>query len=143
MLLLEQLEKRGAVSESSLAVLLQWAEINYRTVLPADYIEFLRYSDGTVGHGPDIYVILDAAEEVPATTEGYGTAEFAPGLVVIGSDGFGNLIGIDVRQEAPDASRYLLTDSLALSWDDQELSGASYAGSLLELLQAMTQNNAK
>jgi hypothetical protein len=89
MTLIEQLEKRDGAAEGAIDTLLQWVAREYQAALPADYIAFLRYSNGTIGRGPDLHIILNKAEEVAATTEGYGRAEFAPALVIIGSDGYG------------------------------------------------------
>ena len=136
--LLEQLEKRDGAAEGAIDNLLQWGLEKHDRRLPSDYIEFLRESNGTIGKGPDLYIVLDKAEEVAATTEGYGTSESAPGLVIIGSDGLGNLIGIDCKASTS-AKRYLRADPLSIAREEQQSSGATFGATLLELLQAIAE----
>ena len=71
-----QLELRqGATREANAAL-----QESLGTALPSDFLDFLRRTDGGIGHGPDLFVILDRAAEVAATTAGYGAPEYAPGL---------------------------------------------------------------
>jgi hypothetical protein len=48
---------------------------------------------------------------------GYGAAELCPGLVVIGGDGCGNIIGIDGRSHEPKKMDYVLLDPVWLDLD--------------------------
>jgi hypothetical protein len=91
---------------------------NLNTVLPADYLDFLRYSNGGIGHGPELFVILDHVNEVATTTEGYAAPEFAPGLAIFGSDGCGNLLGIDTRNGNPETMEYVFVDPYSMDWEE-------------------------
>ena len=89
------------------------------TPLPEDYLDFLRKSNGCIGKGPDLFVILDPAEKVYAFTVGYGTNKSINGLVVIGGDGCGNIIGIDARSRDPKTMAFVVVDSVWLDLDSE------------------------
>ncbi len=56
--------------------------------LPADYIDFLGESNGAEGFVvPEVYVVLWSTTELVELNAGYSVPEFAPGLVLIGTDG--------------------------------------------------------
>lgn len=113
--LLRQLELKEGATEEALAALQE----SLGTRLPADYLDLLRYSNGAVGIGPNLFVILAPAEEVAENTSGYGAPKYAPGLIIFGSDGCGNLLGIDTRNPEPAAMEYVLFDAICLDWDEE------------------------
>jgi cell wall assembly regulator SMI1 len=56
--------------------------------LPEDYRSFLRESNGLEGFvGAEAYLILWSIQEIAQLNSGYATTEFAPGLVLIGTNG--------------------------------------------------------
>lgn len=64
-------------------------------VLPADYLAFMRWSDGIEGKiGPN-YVAFWPAGEIASNP--YRYAEFVPGLLFFGGDGGAALFGFDTR----------------------------------------------
>ena len=130
----EELTLSKGASDEAIHILTSFVANEYGTSLPTDYIEFLRISNGAVGHGPDLFVILDPAESVPSTTEGYSAQEFAPGLLVFGSDGCGNLLGIDMRGGLSRDGRYVWVDGSGISWEEI-MYGASCLAGLLQYLQ--------
>jgi hypothetical protein len=70
--------------------------------LPDDYREFLnRYSDGGEGRVGDSYLVLWSVADLQELNDAYSVAEFAPGLVLIGTDGGGEGIGFDTRRTTP------------------------------------------
>jgi hypothetical protein len=108
-----QLELHPGASEQAIKEMIEGVGMR----LPQDYIDFLRRSNGAEGHGPDLFVILQPAEKVPEMTAGYGATEFCPGLVVIGGDGLGNIIGVDGRSHDPQQMEYVLLDPVWLDLD--------------------------
>ncbi|HYK74264.1 MAG TPA: SMI1/KNR4 family protein, partial [Pseudoneobacillus sp.] len=70
---------------------------------PEDYIEFMLSSNGGEGQINERYLRLWEMESIVEANgvEGYSIEEFAPGLVVIGSDGGGTAFGYDFRSETP------------------------------------------
>lgn len=70
--------------------------------LPLDYVEFMMKSNGGEGGvGQNSYLVLWTVEEIEPCNEGYGVAEFAPGLVVFGSNGGDTAYAFDTRCEEP------------------------------------------
>ncbi len=120
--LLRQIKRNPGADEADLVALQSGVG-----TLPRDYLDFLRGGNGGVGHGPDLWVILEPARRVVEATSGYGAPE---GLVIIGSDGLGNVLGIDVRGRTRDSMKYVRLDPVVMELDEVEFSGAS----LLELL---------
>jgi len=67
-------------------------------LLPKGYAQFLREMDGGEGFiGGSAYVILWPASEVVDMNNGYHVSEFAPGLLLIGTDGGGEGYAFDTR----------------------------------------------
>jgi hypothetical protein len=69
---------------------------------PEDYVNFMVNTNGGEGSiGEDSYLRLWKIEELIESNEGYGVEEFAPGLIIIGSDGGDTAYGFDFRTEHP------------------------------------------
>ena len=70
--------------------------------LPGDYIAFLGCSDGAEGPiGSAGYLSLWSAEEIPNLNRTAAVDEFAPGLMVFGTDGGDTAYAFDFRGQAP------------------------------------------
>lgn len=86
-------------TEASLARLAAASPIT----LPNEYLRFLAYSDG--GEGPlavqPYYFQIDPAEEAALALEDRRHAEFFPGFIIIGSNGGGEYVALDVRGSSP------------------------------------------
>jgi hypothetical protein len=69
--------------------------------LPQEYREFLLIGSGGEGFvGEGAYAILYRCEELAEMNEGYKVEEYAPGLLVFGSDGGDEAYGFDMRDPA-------------------------------------------
>lgn len=66
--------------------------------LPPDYIEALQFMNGGEGFIGEIYFRLYPAEKIIPLNTLYGTSEFAPSLLIFGSDGGGEAFAFDMRQ---------------------------------------------
>ena len=65
-------------------------------ILPDDYIEFMKYSNGAEGPiGEQEYIVLWTIEEIPKLNKAYRVEDFAPGLLLFGSDGGGEAYAFD------------------------------------------------
>lgn len=68
--------------------------------LPAEYLEFMIESNGADGFvGSNSYLILWPLEELASLNEASGVHEFAPGLLLFGSDGGGTGYAFDSRSD--------------------------------------------
>lgn len=67
---------------------------------PMEYAEFLVHSNGGEGSICDSYLRLWRLEELIEDNEGYSVQDFAPGLLIIGSDGGDTAYCIDTRFES-------------------------------------------
>lgn len=69
--------------------------------LPQDYVDFLRYTNGVEGlvKGRS-YVSIWAAEDIVTNNKDYEVEEFAPGILLFGSDGGGEAHAFDLRDPA-------------------------------------------
>jgi hypothetical protein len=66
---------------------------------PADYVAFMLESDGGEGRlGLGAYIALYPVGELLAKNKAYAVDEFAPGLVLFGSDGGGIAFAFDKRR---------------------------------------------
>src|SRR5262245_43223069 len=78
------------------------------TDLPQAYLDLLKLSDGVEGPiGERGYLQLWPAADVPVRNDGCCTADFAPGLLLIGSDGGGTALGIDTVSQDPQTMDYV------------------------------------
>jgi len=86
---------RTGATESQIASLQRWAA----TELPSPYLDLLGKTNGVEGFVMDnSYLILWPAEDVRKNNEGYSVDEFAPGLMLIGSNGGVTAYGFDTRR---------------------------------------------
>jgi SMI1 / KNR4 family. len=65
---------------------------------PVDYLEFMQEYNGGEGEIANSYVILWSAEDLTELNEAYAVNEFAPGLVLFGSDGGDLAYAFDVSR---------------------------------------------
>jgi len=66
--------------------------------LPTSYTEFLRRTNGAEGFiGKNAYVMLWGIDDLLSKNEAYKVNEYAPGLLIFGSDGGGEAYGFDTR----------------------------------------------
>lgn len=87
--------------------------------LPVSYIQFLRYSNGIEGPiGSKHYLQLWPAKEVVQETIGYGGVKYAPGLLMIGSNGGNVVYGLDLREANPVGGAFVEMDFIGLDWED-------------------------
>jgi hypothetical protein len=63
--------------------------------LPADYKEFLQFTNGLEGETTDGYLVLWSAEEVVELNQAYNVKEFISNIILIGSDGAEDAFGFD------------------------------------------------
>ena len=71
--------------------------------LPSEYLDMLAHSNG--GEGPlpvqPCYFQIDPADEAATALEDRRHEKFFPGFVIVGSNGGGEYVGLDVRGSAP------------------------------------------
>lgn len=65
--------------------------------LPLDYMQFLREYNGGEGYVGDNYLILWRVEELSIFNREYEVDQYAPGLLLFGSNGGGEGYGFDTR----------------------------------------------
>lgn len=99
---------------------------------PEDYRHFLTQSDGLEGPiGRSGYLMLFSVRDLAEINEAADVAEFAPGFVIIGSDGGGTTYGfISGRTK----QQYARVPDMDLSTEALEPLG----GSLLEMVRRLT-----
>lgn len=68
--------------------------------LPVEYKEFLLQQNGGEGFIGSAYAMLWRAEELLGINKSYHVHEYAPGLLLFGSDGGGEAFAFDTRSTA-------------------------------------------
>lgn len=64
-----------------------------------EYYDFLLISNGGEGSIGESYLVLWKVEDLIELNDAYGVEEFAPGLLIIGSDGGDTAYCIDIKSE--------------------------------------------
>jgi hypothetical protein len=108
--ILAPLEEREPATPDEIASVARAAPF----ALPSDYLNFLRWSNGIEGDIGKTYwlALWPTADVVEVNAEYARLGEDAP--FVIGGDGGGILIGIDVRESQPTLPNYALFDAIDL-----------------------------
>ena len=104
------------------------ASVLLQRQLPADYIEILQYMDGGEGFVGSEYIRLYASKKLAELNSAYGVQEFAPGLVIFGSNGRGEAYAFDYRQNPQHVVR---VPFIPMDLDYLEVEGSSLAELLL------------
>ncbi|WP_291585776.1 SMI1/KNR4 family protein [Comamonas sp. UBA7528] len=65
--------------------------------LPSDYVQFLQQHDGGEGFVGENYLVLWKSEELVQFNHDYESDQYAPGLILFGSDGGGEGYAFDSR----------------------------------------------
>ncbi|QEX18343.1 hypothetical protein FRZ44_36480 [Hypericibacter terrae] len=74
-------------------------EMTAGLALPQDYVDFLRYENGGEGFIGSAYLILWRVEELLELNRAYQVTDYAPGLLLFGSDGGGEAFAFDRRSD--------------------------------------------
>jgi cell wall assembly regulator SMI1 len=93
--LLDGLGGKPGASDSAI----EQAETELGWKMPQDYRDFLLKKNGGEGLIGDNYLILWSAEDLAQFNKDYEVLEYAPGLILIGSDGGGEGFAFDVREK--------------------------------------------
>ncbi len=93
--LLSQFEFNEPATENSIKKVEELLSINF----PQEYRDFLLNSNGGEGAIGQSYLVLWKIEDLIELNDVYSVEEFAPGLLIIGSDGGDTAFGIDNRSE--------------------------------------------
>ena len=83
--------------EPASSQLIQKAQTYLSVQFPPDYVEFFALTDGAEGDAGGQYLQLWSLEQLLESQTACGVAEFAPGLLLFGSDGGGEAFGFDCR----------------------------------------------
>ncbi len=98
---------------------------------PEHYANWLQSNDGLEREKGGSYLSLYPLEDLVERNRGYALAKFMPGLILIGTDGGGDGIGLDVRGES---SPVVLVNLNSLGWDEAIYPGESCEAFLVERL---------
>lgn len=93
--LLSQFELNEPASEINIKKVEKLLNINF----PQEYYDFLLISNGGEGAIGQSYLVLWKIEDLIELNDAYGVEEFAPGLLIIGSDGGDTAYCIDIRSD--------------------------------------------
>jgi hypothetical protein len=99
--------------------------------LPAQYVEFLKLTNGYEGLvGKACYVMLWRVEELDSMNEAYEVQKYAPGLLIFGSDGGGEAYGFDTREpQWP----IVQVPFIPMDWNEAQPTGSSFNAFLEQL----------
>lgn len=93
------------------------AEKSLGVKFPPDYRDIITLSDGLDERLPNAHLVLWSLEDVIEINgrDAYGFLESLPGLLLIGSDGGGELLAFDLRTEP---ATVVLVNAVCSSWDE-------------------------
>lgn len=126
--ILSSVDTHGPASHDAIATLEQ--QIN--ASLPPSYRDLLLRSNGLEGFIGNNYLVLWPIEEIIELNAAYGVSEFAPGILLIGSNGGGSGYAIDYRDCR---MTFVEVPFIGMSLDDLEVKGYS----VIELLSNLNE----
>lgn len=90
--------ERVDLNESTTDKKIMETEKNLKIIFPSDFKEFIRTYNGLEGEiGNNSYLVMWSLEDMIKLNEAYAINEFAPGLLLFGSDGGDTAYGYDYR----------------------------------------------
>ncbi|GAB4191303.1 MAG: hypothetical protein Fur006_34300 [Coleofasciculaceae cyanobacterium] len=132
----KELNKNQGASENALNQFMMSSGIK----LPEQYLEFMRISNGTEGFiGENSYLILWPIEQIGELNEAYAVAEFAPGLLVFGSNGGDIAYAFDTRSEK---MQIVEVPFIGMNLDNVKLCGTTF-NSFLDYLYSLQKNHSR
>lgn len=99
------------------------AENRLRQRFPDDYRTFLKSENGLAKWYGDVYLSLYAIEQVVELNEIHEHLAYQPELIHIGSDGGGEAIAFDFRQNPPTV---ILVNLVSTDWSEAILQAESF-----------------
>ncbi len=88
-------------------------------ILPDSYLSLLLLTNGLEGQVANgSYVVIWKAAEVIELNQAYRVEASVPGMLLIGSDGGDEAIGIDLRQGSLSYGQYFRVPFVPLAWKD-------------------------
>lgn len=118
---IEKLNRRPPATGEAIAA---FESVNGKN-LPGDYADFLKITDGGEGFIGKAYVILWGVGELISMNQGYEVENYAPGLLIFGSDGGGEAYGFDTRNpQWP----IVQVPFVGMAWEPAEPIAASFTG---------------
>lgn len=85
------------LEDGALETVIAETEVKLQWPLPNDYKEFLRKANGGEGFIGENYLILWGVGELEQFNKEYQVLDYAPGLIMFGSDGGGEGFAFDAR----------------------------------------------
>jgi cell wall assembly regulator SMI1 len=107
--------------------LIRKAQVQLSAQFPPDYLEFIALSDGAEGDARGQYLQLWPLKQVLESQAAYQVTEFAPGLLLFGSDGGGEAFGFDCRSVP---WKVVQIPFIPLDWEDARVVADSFAAFL-------------
>lgn len=89
-------------------------------VLPKDYVAFVKIHNGGEGDIGETWLILYPLEELQEINDDYEIEEFLPGHIIIGSNGGGELYGIDNKGNYFNVPALIDEEDISLLGTDME-----------------------
>jgi hypothetical protein len=90
---LKDLQLRPGIKEDDMVKICAELECT----LPDDYLDFMRLSNGGVGMVRDSYIDIYPLTDLRLINEQYHVTQYAPGLLIFGTDGGDEAFGFDYR----------------------------------------------
>ena len=90
-------------------------------VLPKDYVEFMKKHNGGEGDIGETWLILYPLEELQEINDDYEIEQFLPNHIIVGSNGGGELYGIDSKGNYFNVPVLMDENDIALLGTDMEL----------------------
>lgn len=100
--------------------------------LPADYLEFMKRSNGGHGSVGKEHLIVFPAQEIALINDAAEVEKFAPGLLIFASNGGGQSYAFDLRNEVTSIVKFFDMDL----GDEEPVRCADTFHSLLDYLAA-------
>ncbi len=130
-MVIEKFLKKLKINPGAPKDLIDSVEQKIGVKFPADYKKFLLMSNGVSGFVGKSYLLIWALEEIVEINQQASVNEFAPGLILFGSDGGGMSYALDTRDPI---FSIVEVPNIGMSLDEVKFCGSSLHEFLVYLL---------
>jgi len=115
---LQELLENCSLNDPAAGDLVAALQTELGKTLPEEYVDILKISNGLEGSVGDKYLSLWRAEDLLENNAEYKTEQHAAGMLVVGSDGGNQALGLDLREDSDTYGHFFWVTFVPMLWNE-------------------------